>query len=264
QSYVIFGRKTNAVPVVNTSIEDQEFTEGFGTSTISVEGVFTDADEEDMLTFSITSSEESVVTVAIAEGTITLTEVGVGTSTITVTADDGNGGSITDQFTVTVNADPCLLIDATVTLEGETLTASETGVSYQWLDCDNGNTSVEGATEQSFTPETSGNYAVQLSAEGCVVLSDCVEIDIILSIEGGWVSDIKLYPNPVRDRFSIVLDQTYTDVTLRLRDSRGVLLEEKDYRDSSTIEYELKARPGIYFVELNTGDKMANITIKKD
>ncbi len=77
--------------------------EGFGTEEIDLSGTFTDPDT-DVLTFSVMSADESVVTATIADGTskLTLTEVGPGSSVITVTATDGRGGMATDMFTVTV------------------------------------------------------------------------------------------------------------------------------------------------------------------
>ncbi|KGO78650.1 hypothetical protein Q763_17395 [Flavobacterium beibuense F44-8] len=71
-----------------------------------------------------------------------------------------------------------VVIDNTVTLESGVLTATEVseGVTYQWIDCDNEDTPVEGATTQAFTPTLSGNYAVIITNDGCSVQSDCVEV----------------------------------------------------------------------------------------
>ena len=46
----------------------------------------------------------ATASVASGYGSLTITAVSAGTATITVTADDGNGGSVTDSFTVTVDA----------------------------------------------------------------------------------------------------------------------------------------------------------------
>lgn len=80
----------------------------------------------------------------------------------------------------------------------QTLTATENteNTTYQWLDCDNNNYPIEGATEQSFTPLVSGNYAVEVTnASGCSVVSECQEVSV-MSIKDIEKTAIVLYPNP--------------------------------------------------------------------
>lgn len=95
----------NATPVVATPIVDKTYDEGFASDVFSIAGTFTDADA-DVLTVTISIADEAVVTAAYNDATeeLTLTEVGVGSTIVTVTADDGNGGLVADEFSVTVNA----------------------------------------------------------------------------------------------------------------------------------------------------------------
>ena len=93
---------TNAFPTVVSSINDKVEDEGFGSNTVNLTGRFSDNDG-DALTLSATSSDPMVATVSIAGETLTYTEVGNGMTTITVTADDGNGGTVSDEFLLTVN-----------------------------------------------------------------------------------------------------------------------------------------------------------------
>lgn len=92
-------------PTVVNPISDQTLHEGFTTSTINLSGVFEDLNE-DALTYSATSSNESAATVAVSESTLTITEVGNGNSTITVTANDNVTGSVDDSFDLLVNGVP--------------------------------------------------------------------------------------------------------------------------------------------------------------
>jgi hypothetical protein len=57
----------------------------------------------------------------------------------------------------------------------------QSGASYQWIDCDNENTPITGATGQSFTPSMTGNYAAIVQMEDCIVMTDChyVEVGIV-------------------------------------------------------------------------------------
>jgi len=49
--------------------------------------------------------------------------------------------------------------------------------SYQWVDCDNAFAPINGENSQSFTASVTGNYAVEIEDEGCVVTSACELID---------------------------------------------------------------------------------------
>jgi archaellum component FlaF (FlaF/FlaG flagellin family) len=102
---VIFNVVTNTAPVVAAPLPDLVLNEYFVSDTIDLTGVFSDPDAGDVLTLSVTSSDETVVTVLIDGDSLIITEVGLGSSTITVTATD-NGTpvlSVSDAFTVTVN-----------------------------------------------------------------------------------------------------------------------------------------------------------------
>jgi len=66
--------------------------------------------------------------------------------------------------------------NSAVTQTGNTLNATQAGAAYQWIDCDNGNAPISGATSQSFTATTSGNYAVEIDLNGCTTTSSCFAI----------------------------------------------------------------------------------------
>ena len=87
-------------------------------------------------------------------------------------------------------------------------TALADTVEYQWVKCDNGFI-WENGNEQTFTPLTSGEYAVILTNHTCVDTSDCMPIGLdlivpqVISPNGDGVNDkfevngIYDYPNNV-------------------------------------------------------------------
>ena len=82
---------------------------------VPVSDVFDDPDEDDTLTYSASSDNKSVANASIAGSQMTVIAGDVrGSARITVTAADGNGGTVSTSFTVTV-------------AEAYTLTASESG-----------------------------------------------------------------------------------------------------------------------------------------
>lgn len=93
----------NTSPSIITPIADEVRNTGFTIATIDLSEVFTDVDG-DLLTFTAVSDDIDVVTVSVDANLLSIHEVANGISAITVTANDGNGGSISDVFTVTVSA----------------------------------------------------------------------------------------------------------------------------------------------------------------
>ncbi len=95
----------NAQATVASALGDISGLAPDDTRQVSLSGVFDDADG-DTLTITAKSSDTAVATVSVATGgaSLTVTALKAGTATITVTADDGNGGTVSDTFTVTVTA----------------------------------------------------------------------------------------------------------------------------------------------------------------
>ncbi len=92
----------NNAPTVANPIIDENVDQGFETTSINLAEVFADPDGDE-LTFTATSNNTDVATVAVTEATLTISEVGIGTTTISISTSDGNGGSVADEFTFTVS-----------------------------------------------------------------------------------------------------------------------------------------------------------------
>ncbi len=122
----------NAAPTVSSAIADATITNESGAHGIPLSGVFTDVNEDD-LTITATSSDESVATVSVSadHSTLTVSAQARGTATVTVTADDGKGGSVEDSFTVTIKAAPVVaspIADVSGLEAGDSRTFSISGV----------------------------------------------------------------------------------------------------------------------------------------
>ena len=133
-----------------------------------------------------------------------------GTQTITYTYTDANNCVSDATETITVHT----ATNATVTLNGVTLTSAQTSTAYQWIDCDNNRTPIAGATNQSFTAIVNGNYAVIIENDyGCVDTSACFNINTV-GLESPGQNKWSMYPNPstgsvhirsnVSDNFTVV------------------------------------------------------------
>ena len=102
-SFVLTIREAeNNPPELLAPIEDKELLAGFEKDTIDISGIFSDPDS-DMLSYSVTNSDNSVLTAEIGSNQLIITEVGTGSSLISLTAQDGKGGSSTDEFMIIVS-----------------------------------------------------------------------------------------------------------------------------------------------------------------
>ena len=102
----------NNPPTVATAIPDQSATAGTAFSYAFPANTFSDADTGDTLSYTATKADDTALPtwLAFAAGTRTFSgtpqAADAGTVAVKVTASDGNGGSVSDAFDITVAADP--------------------------------------------------------------------------------------------------------------------------------------------------------------
>lgn len=70
-------------------------------------------------------------------------------------------------------------VDPSVTNTNLTLSANSSGLQYQWVDCNDNYNWINGETNQSFTPDQNGSYAVIVTGNACSDTSDCQTIATI-------------------------------------------------------------------------------------
>jgi hypothetical protein len=173
-----------------------------------------------------------------------------GNTVITWNYNDGNGNTVSQtQNAVITN------IDSTTSLSSTTISAIVAGYNYQWLDCLNGNSPINGQNSQSFTPTVNGTYAVQISNNnGCTVLSDCIQVTVtsINSILNN--SNPSFYPNPTNSFVHIDLKEM-NEAIISLMDINGKKLTNFNTSISKN-SIDLSIYPlGLYFINIYTKEK---------
>ncbi|MNJ85189.1 hypothetical protein D3C87_26560 [compost metagenome] len=184
------------------------------------------------------------------------------------TAPDGSVYNLTGTYTATImsmgGCDSTITIhltveqmDTTVSYSGGTLTANQTGVSYQWIDCGTMNP-VTGATSQSFSPSSNGDYFVNLNGTICAISSDCYTVSDLGLGEFSQLNLI-LFPNPVSDQLNIE-NTSGEELILELYDSAGKLLQKIVTSEVANIIEMRNRAAGIY--QLKARSKTAEKTFK--
>lgn len=113
------------------------------------------------------------------------------------------------------------------------------GASYQWVNCDD-SSFVVGATQQSFTPTSNGNYAVIITANGCSVWSRC------FSVQGFGVeqlTQVLLYPNPTAGILNVPL--LWRGENVEVINLAGQVLLSETAQDNLDLSY---LPTGVYMV----------------
>lgn len=142
---------------------------------------------------------------------------------------------------------------------GSMLTVKELGYSYQWIDCITG-LPILGEDKRSFTPNTSGSYAVIVGNGGCFDTSICYDVvGLKISTTNKSENKIQVAPNPVQNNLNI--EGLQEGSALVMYDITGkVLLSEIANSSEHNINFQ-KFSSGIYF--LKARDKTGTINLIK-
>lgn len=137
-------------------------------------------------------------------------------------------------------------LDISTTINNTTITANNSNATYQWLDCNNNNDTISGATGQSFTATANGDYAVVITENGCVDTSSCVNV-IVTSLHQSSQEKIQLYPNPNNGIFTLDLG-TEKATAIRIYNMQG----QEVYTDLNVQKQrcEFKLAAGLYWLKI--------------
>ena len=227
----------------------------FGTQSLTVAGTYNETftsqagcDSTVALTLTVNPIYNETATASICQGDTyvfgpqSLTVAGTYNETFTSQA----GCDSIVALTLTVNS-----VDVSVTDGGLTLTANFTGGTYQWINCDNEDSPINGEINQSFTATTiTGNYAVIVTNGSCSDTSVCFIIDQS-GIEENNINQVSIYPNPTSNLITIEWDGeiNYIEIT----DTKGKVLTRVE--EFSGQVHQLQVRDfanGIYFIHVGS------------
>lgn len=151
-------------------------------------------------------------------------------------------------------------INPATTNTNQTITATESGATYQWIDCDS-NKIISGANNQSFTTNKNGNFAVIITKNGCSDTSNCVSMNKVGLNNFYTISNTSIYPNPASSVLNVQSNLTIKNLQYEIFDlfgksvKSGVLVNENDLIDINSLSngtYNLKINEmNIRFVKIN-------------
>jgi hypothetical protein len=171
-------------------------------------------------------------------------------------------GALCDSIIVTtVNVN---VVDVSVTQNLHVLTANAVSAEYQWLDCNNGNNPIDGETNQVFTATSNGNYAVEVTQNGCVDISDCYNVTTIQISDNDFANNIRVYPNPSNGLINIDMGNVCREVKVSICDVLGQIVLESVYSSEQIISIQFDEAPGVYLMKVIVDDKESTIRLVKE
>ncbi|MEI6061660.1 MAG: T9SS type A sorting domain-containing protein, partial [Bacteroidota bacterium] len=168
------------------------------------------------------------------------------------------GCDSTYTLNLTVNT-----VDAGVSVSGLTITANAMADAYQWIDCGNNFSVLNGEVSQSFTATLNGDYAVIVTQGLCSDTSDCTQVTTvgIGSAPGGMT--ILLYPNPVSTQLTIESRGYTGNMTFEILNSIGQLVLKGNFSGSAMVQTSGLA-PGVYLLRFVNGNSTESWKLVKE
>ncbi|MEY3983952.1 MAG: hypothetical protein RL160_1511 [Bacteroidota bacterium] len=163
---------------------------------------------------------------------------------------------------LTVAAKINSVTDITTSLSGNTITANNDSARYVWLDCDNNFAVIPGQTSKRFVPVANGNYAVQLTQNGCMDTSACVTVNTLALEDRASEAAPRVYPNPSNGTFTLYNDHSPEGILVEIHDTRGRSIVRQSLLHSNTITFSLKEPAGIYILTLQSPDEKSVVRLE--
>jgi hypothetical protein len=156
-----------------------------------------------------------------------------------------------------------IAIDSTISQNGVDLTVGQSGATYQWLDCDNSNAPITGETNQTFTAQNTGNYAVEITYNGCVSTSSCTYVDMTGVLSEAW-KGMEYYPNPVSDHLMLKLPNLKKDLEVSIMDIRSRIIQKESFSNIKNINLDVSdLSVGVYILRLKSEGESVDLKIIK-
>jgi len=123
--------------------------------------------------------------------------------------------------------------------------------SYQWINCDL-NEPILGATNRIFLAEKEGDYAVEVSVNGCLETSICNSLPYMTGLDEKTLDNISLYPNPFKDNIQLEFNQLIEKVTVSLVDITGKTIMSGEHSNIGHLDITTNhLSVGVYFVKID-------------
>jgi hypothetical protein len=170
-----------------------------------------------------------------------------------------NGGGCDSVVTTTLTV--AAAINTGTTVNGGSISANASGATYQWIDCDNANAPIPGATGQSFVAPQDGNYAVIVSIGNCADTSAC---SVVVGMVDGLHTSVVLYPNPTSGSVNLSFGTAIEALEIEVYDIAGKQVLVQSVANAASAQVDMsRFQNGVYFLKLRTAEGQEMLRVVK-
>lgn len=183
-----------------------------------------------------------------------------------------SSGTFTQQLINSVGCDSTITLnltinelDTSVLVTEDSLKVNLSGVSYQWVSCDNNFEIIQNETNQTFITDIPGEYAAIVDNGVCSDTTNCFTYSVVTGlISNEFDNNLVVFPNPTKGNLKIDVGYIEGQIDLILRNLAGELIRTSSFRDQKLLEIDIKEPNGIYILEVNANKRKAVIRILKE
>ena len=140
-------------------------------------------------------------------------------------------------------------LDISTFTTGNMITANQDSATYQWVDCNHSYLAITGEIGQSYTPTSSGDYAVIITYNGCTDTSACVNIITTEIYETTQDDLLLIYPNPANASINVKISSELIGTSFIIYDQIGkAVMSGKLDEENSIINLE-HLSTGLYILK---------------
>jgi endoglucanase len=141
-------------------------------------------------------------------------------------------------------------VNISVSQVGETLQSDAVGATYRWMRCNDNFTAIGNAVEESYTPTTTGEYAVEVSQNDCVDTSACFLVNINGILYNSMGNGLEVFPNPTAGNITVNLPETYQKIEVELTNLVGQPIHLEEFYVKKKLSLILDEPEGMYFLTI--------------
>jgi len=156
-----------------------------------------------------------------------------------------------------------ITVETGITQNGLQLNAVATGVLYQWLDCGNNFASIAGETAPTFAPAANGEYAVQITDNGCTDTSACFFFSTA-TLSEGTLENFVYYPNPTSGMVNMVFDSDQSFIKVEILNALGQVVHTIVETATNEIAVDLPEARAVYLLRVSTESGSEMISVVKN
>ncbi len=138
-----------------------------------------------------------------------------------------------------------------ITQTSYSLIADQQDANYQWLDCLDGMNPIDQADNYEFVYSANGSYAVEVTKNGCVDTSVCIDIFTVDLNNINTSNSIYFYPNPTDGKINVTINNGAQNTSVEILSIDGRVLNSVMFAAGNNIIDISVYDSGVYFIKLD-------------